>query len=198
MSRHWLERPPMLYRMRRLKSACPRRQIPLDAPREADALHRYRPGQQNAHTAANSRTHTRPPISFLMLVAAYATADTENRTHPRAHPCRFCWQTHTRHGRAFPGEVPHKITVAARLRDSISIATAPASLACKCRFKKCRLKCWANSLGFRNILAAETFRGGAANRLTCARISKEGLRRCSRWRNRRLVWADRHSGRHSV
>jgi hypothetical protein len=77
-------------------------QIPLDAPREADALHRYRPGQQNAHTAANSRTHTRPPISFLMLVAAYATADTENRTHPRAHPCRFCWQTHTRHGRAFP------------------------------------------------------------------------------------------------
>src|SRR6266540_4069605 len=124
MSRHWLERPPMLYRMRRLKSACPRRQIPgqipLDAPREADALHRYRPGQQNAHTAANSRTHTRPPISFLMLVAAYATADTENRTQPRAHPCRFCWQTHTRHGRAFPGEVPHKITVAARLRDSIS------------------------------------------------------------------------------
>jgi hypothetical protein len=54
-----------------------------------------------------------------MLVAAYATADTENRTHARAHPCRFCWQTHTRHGRAFPGEVPHKITVAARLRDSI-------------------------------------------------------------------------------
>src|SRR4030095_1826914 len=31
----------------------------------------------------------------------------------------------------------------------------------KCRFKKCRLKCWANSLGFRNILAAETFRGGS-------------------------------------
>src|SRR6266545_4381967 len=71
-------------------------QIPLDAPREADALHRYRPGQQNAHTAANSRTHTRPPISFLMLVAAYATADTENRTQRRPHRWRvrrerFSW-----------------------------------------------------------------------------------------------------------
>src|SRR6266545_221239 len=84
-------------------------------------------------TVQASRTHTRPLISFLMLVAAYATADTENRTHARAHPCRFCWQTHTRHGRVFPGEVPHKITVAARLRESISIATAPASLACPAR-----------------------------------------------------------------
>src|SRR6266566_1791514 len=37
----------------------------------------------------------------------------------------------------------------------------------KCRFKKCRLKCWANSLGFQNILAPETFRGGAAKTLTC-------------------------------
>jgi hypothetical protein len=43
-----LERTPMLYRMLRLESACHRRQIPgqipLNAAREADALHRYRPG----------------------------------------------------------------------------------------------------------------------------------------------------------
>src|SRR5262249_35031333 len=56
ISHRWLERPPMRYRMRRLESACPRRQIPgqipVDTSREADALHRYRSGQQNAHTAA--------------------------------------------------------------------------------------------------------------------------------------------------
>jgi hypothetical protein len=46
ISHHWLEWPPMLYRMRRLESACHRGQIPtpLNAPLEADALHRYRPG----------------------------------------------------------------------------------------------------------------------------------------------------------
>ena len=44
----------------------------------------------------------------------------------------------------------------------------------KCRFKKCYLKCRTNSLGFRNILVPETFRGGAAKRLTRGSGAKTG------------------------